>query len=107
MAYESILLERIGVTGKLTFNRPDVLNAYNKALSTELTDGFIELASDNSVRVIVITGAGKAFMAGADINMVNEWSQLGDSRKIREALDRMFKPTMMEKCPKPTIAAGN
>jgi len=107
MAYENILLERMGVIGKLTFNRPDVLNAYNKALSTDLTDGFIELAGDDSVRVIVLTGSGKAFMAGADINMVNEWSQLGDSRKIREALDRMFKPIIMEKCPKPTIAAVN
>ena len=107
MAYENIILERKGIIGKITFNRPKVLNAYNKALSDELINGFIELAGDDSVRVIVLTGSGKGFMAGADINMVNGWSKLGDVRKIREALDRMFKPTMMEKCPKPTIAAVN
>ena len=106
-SYETIIQERIGDIGKITFNRPKVLNAYNKTVSAELIKSFYELAEDESVRVIVLTGAGRAFMAGADINMVNEWSRLGDAKKIKEDLDRMFKPTMLEECPKPVIAAVN
>jgi len=107
MSYETIILERIGEIGKITFNRPKVLNAYNKTVSAELIKGLNELADDGSVRVIVVTGAGRAFMAGADINMVNEWSRLGDPKKIKKDLDKMFKPSMLEECPKPIIAAVN
>jgi len=107
MSYETISVERSGAVGKLIFNRPEVLNAYNKALATETIRGFKELAEDDSVRVIVLTGAGKAFMAGADINMVNEWARQGDVAKIRETLKTLVNPNMFEDCPKPTIAAVN
>ena len=67
MNYETIIVQKTGAIGKLMFNRPEVLNAYNRVLSDELTDGISCLIKDESIRVIVITGAGKAFMAGADI----------------------------------------
>jgi enoyl-CoA hydratase len=105
MPYETIILEKNGVIGKLTFNRPESLNAYSKTLSDEMTAGINELARDESVRVIVLTGAGRAFMAGADINMVNEWSKMGD--KAADALAKMFQTTLLEDCPKPSIAAVN
>ncbi|MFC1822908.1 enoyl-CoA hydratase/isomerase family protein [Thermodesulfobacteriota bacterium] len=107
MAYETIILERSGAIGKLTFNRPKLLNAYNKTVSDEIIQGLNELINDDSVRVIVLTGAGRAFMAGADINMVNSWADLKDLGKIKEALSHMFNPNMMEDCPKPVIAAVN
>lgn len=107
MSYETIILERDGGIGKIIFNRPEVLNAYNKSLSDDIIRGFNELADDEAVQVIVLTGAGKAFMAGADINMVNEWSALGDVQKIKEALGKMFNPNLMEDCSKPVIAAIN
>jgi enoyl-CoA hydratase len=107
VGYKTIILEKNGVIGKLTFNRPEVLNAYNRIVSDELIDGVQALAKDDSIRVIVITGAGKAFMAGADINMVNEWAELADTVKIRQTLEKMFNPNMLEDCPKPTIAAVN
>lgn len=107
MSFETIVLERNGAIGILTFNRPEVLNAYNQTLAAEIIQGFNELAADPAVRVIVFTGAGTAFMAGADINMVNGWSKLGDAEMIKEALAQLLNPNMIEDCPKPTIAAVN
>ena len=107
MAYSSILLERNESIGKLTFNRPEVLNAYNKALSDEIFAGITELAEDSSVRLIVITGSGRAFMAGADIHMVNAWTSMGEYDKIRASMDAMLNPNILEDCPKPIVAAVN
>jgi enoyl-CoA hydratase/carnithine racemase len=107
VTYETILLENKGGIGKLTFNRPDVLNAYNKVLAVEIIEGFKELIDDVSVKVIVITGAGKAFMAGADINMINDWCQLGDAGLIKEKLSELLDPNIFEDCSKPTVAAVN
>lgn len=107
MNYEAIILERNGAIGTLTFNRPEVLNAYNKTLAQEIIHGVKELAADDTVQVIVLTGSGKAFMAGADINMVNGWSTLGDTAKIKDALGQLLNPNMLEDCPKPIIAAVN
>jgi enoyl-CoA hydratase len=107
MSYETIVLERIGDIGKITFNRPEVLNAYNEKVSMELIAAIKEFSADQAVKVIVITGVGKAFMAGADINMVNAWSKQGDAAKIKESLAKMFSPNLLEDCPKPTIAAVN
>ena len=53
MTYETILLENKGGIGKLTFNRPDVLNAYNRVLAVEIMEGFKELIDDASVKYLV------------------------------------------------------
>ncbi|BBO81028.1 crotonase [Desulfosarcina ovata subsp. sediminis] len=100
-------VEICGAIGKLTFNRPEVLNAYNLSISETLTAGLETLIGADEVRVIVISGAGSAFMAGADINMLNDWNQSGDMERIRSSLETTFNPTMLEDCPKPTIAAVN
>jgi enoyl-CoA hydratase len=107
MIYETLLVTRDGVIGKLSFNRPDVLNAYNKFVSNELMAALQELADDDTVKVIVITGEGRAFMAGADINMVSEWTTPGKQGQIHSSLEEMFTPNMLEDCPKPIIAAVN
>lgn len=107
MSYKTIVLERNGTMGKLIFNRPDVLNAYNQTVSGDILRGFKELAEDESVRVIVLTGAGRAFMAGADINMINAWSSLKDPKRIKTSLENMLTPNIFEDCPKPVIAAVN
>ncbi|MFP4532267.1 MAG: enoyl-CoA hydratase/isomerase family protein, partial [Desulfobacterales bacterium] len=86
MNYETIVVEKSGVIGKLTFNRPKVMNAYNQTVSAEIIDAVNQFASDDEVRIIVFTGAGKAFMAGADISMVNQWAAMGETLKIRKIL---------------------
>lgn len=107
MDEQTVLVETSGQIGKVTFNRPKVLNAYNQDVSEKLIQAIETLTADDAVRVIVITGAGKAFMAGADINMVNAWADQGDVKKIHAALEKMFSPNLLEACPKPTIAAVN
>ena len=107
MEDKTILLETVGPIGKLTFNRPEVLNSYNQTVSKELIEGLDRLTEDRDVKVIVLTGAGKAFMAGADINMLSEWAIQGDVEKIRSSLETTFSPSLLEECPKPIIAAIN
>ena len=69
MALENVLIEKRGRVAIVTINRPDKLNALNIATRNEILAAFDQLASDDEVRVVIITGAGeKAFIAGADIN---------------------------------------
>jgi enoyl-CoA hydratase len=69
MGYENILYEVKEQIARITFNRPNVLNALNRKTIEELGDGLNSARQDNSVRVLILTGAGeKAFVAGADIN---------------------------------------
>jgi enoyl-CoA hydratase/carnithine racemase len=68
MTYENILLEKKNAIAYVTINRPKVLNALNMATMEELGTAFLDIRSDASIRVAILTGAGeKAFVAGADI----------------------------------------
>jgi len=66
-AYDRVLVEIAGGVGTLTLNRPEKLNAFDRALCDELTDALRMLAQSDGVRAMVITGAGRAFCAGADL----------------------------------------
>lgn len=65
---ELVLKERDGAVLKLTLNRPEAMNAYNVPLHLAMMDAYAEAEADSSIRAIVLTGAGKAFCAGADIS---------------------------------------
>ena len=64
----TVLYERDGHVAVLTLNRPDALNAVNSALADELGDHLERAVADAEVRAIVVTGAGRAFCAGADLS---------------------------------------
>jgi enoyl-CoA hydratase/carnithine racemase len=66
-AYETILLARDGGVGLVTLNRPERRNAYTPRMGAELRDAFEELEADDEVRAIIVTGAGRHFCAGADL----------------------------------------
>lgn len=66
--YEFITVERDGKVAVITLNRPDVLNAINFEMDNELHDALWAAEADEDVRVIVITGAGKAFSSGFDLS---------------------------------------
>jgi enoyl-CoA hydratase/carnithine racemase len=68
MAYETLLYELDGPVLTVTLNRPDKLNAYTAAMGAELTDAFERADADDAVRVVIVTGAGRGFCAGADIS---------------------------------------
>lgn len=107
MSQDTILIEKQHAVGQITFNRPEKFNAYNFDLSMRLKDAVTDMINDDSIKVILITGSGKAFMAGADISMINNWIKMGDPRKIQASSDEMFNPTMLEECPKPVIGVIN
>jgi enoyl-CoA hydratase/carnithine racemase len=68
MAYETLLYELDGPVLTVTLNRPDKLNAYTAVMGAELTDAFERADQDDAVRVVIVTGAGRGFCAGADIS---------------------------------------
>ena len=68
MTYEAIRCEVDGPVVTVTLNRPDKLNAYTATMGAELEDAFIAADEDDAVRVIIVTGAGRGFCAGADIS---------------------------------------
>lgn len=67
MAENSILVEKRGGVGRITLNRPDVLNSFDAAMSLRLQEVLAELEADREVRALYLTGAGRAFCAGQDL----------------------------------------
>ena len=102
-----VLKDTEGSIRLLTLNRPEKLNAINDALSHALKSAIKEAASDDNVSVILLTGAGRAFSAGADLK---EAASNG-RRPQREALNSAINSTSVYNaliaCDKPVIAAVN
>jgi enoyl-CoA hydratase len=104
MSFKNIILEREEDSALITINRPRVLNALNRSTLKELTDAFAQLNGDQRVRVIIITGSGKAFIAGADLAEMKEYTP-EQARDFAE----MGHMTMdaIQNTGKPVIAAVN
>ncbi len=105
MEFENIIIEKKDGIARLILNRPKVLNALNAALIADLECAVFDVANDDSVSVIVLTGAGdKAFAAGADIM---ELSKLGALSGIEMAEKGQRVLRSLETMGKPSIAAVN
>jgi len=108
-AAENVILEsREGAALTLTLNRPDRLNAMNGPLCQALLESLQRAAADDSIRCVVITGAGRAFCAGGDIPMMRE----ARLRKQAQELEVMLRASIeiivtMRSMPKPVVAAVN
>ncbi len=83
--YTHAVLTREGHIGTLTLNRPEKLNAFTSAMSLDIIQAFKEVNEDRDIRVVVLTGAGRAFSAGAD---VAAWDAELQSGVVRTAADR-------------------
>jgi methylglutaconyl-CoA hydratase len=105
--YKTIIIEKKKNVAVVTLNRPGVHNAFNNELLFDLYDVFDRLNSDDSIRVIVITGNGKSFCAGADLNWMKSVvnysfeQNLEESLKLAELMFLIFTHT------KPVIARIN
>lgn len=105
MAYENLLYEVKDQIARITFNRPSVLNALNFKTLDELSDCLENARRDDTVRVVILTGAGeKAFVAGADINELARQTPL-DGKETALRGQRVFR--QLETLGKPSIAAIN
>jgi len=105
MAFDNLLLERDGAVAVVTINRPKVLNALNAQTLEELRRIILDLKADDSVRVVILTGAGeKSFVAGADINELAMQTPTGGRE---HALTGQHVLDLIEHMGKPVIAAIN
>ena len=102
--YDTLLVEQRQHVIYVTLNRPVALNALNTTLRRDLKQCFTDLQADPDVRVVVITGAGRAFCAGADIK---EWREPTSVVEDREDRVRFNFWHAMSRCEAPIIAAIN
>jgi enoyl-CoA hydratase len=104
MAYELLTFDVADRIATITVNRPDKLNALNDALMAELGTAISDAIQRSDVGGVLLTGAGRAFVAGADIaELVNQTAIDGKARSERG--QRTFR--LFETSPKPTLAAVN
>ncbi|MDZ4847085.1 MAG: enoyl-CoA hydratase-related protein [Chitinophagales bacterium] len=103
--YKTILFEIIGKKATITLNRPDAFNAFNGDMNTELQAVLREVAKNAAIRVVVITGTGKAFCAGQDLKEI----QGVENRSLAESIRQRYNPliTGMRNLPKPIICKLN
>ena len=92
----------------LVMNRPERLNALNNELSTALNEALGRFEADESVRVVVVTGAGRAFCAGGDLGQIRAGREKGDHTQLEPLLRAGMQAVIrMRTMAKPVIAAVN
>jgi 2-(1,2-epoxy-1,2-dihydrophenyl)acetyl-CoA isomerase len=103
--YKHLLLDIQHGIATLTLNRPDVFNAFNDEMSYELQDALKQLEKDTAVRVIILTGAGKAFCSGQDLKA----AAAAGNRSFMDSLHKRYNPIIraMRYMPKPIICKLN
>ena len=100
MAYENIIFEKEENIAIITFNRPEAMNALNNQTRVEFGQAIEDVAMDDAIKVLILTGSGKAFVAGSDIKEFNETTPFA-AHNIKRLGE------MVEKLEKPVIAAVN
>ena len=108
MSYEFVLLDVADGIARITLNRPEKLNAFAGTMRQEIADAIRTSAADRAVRVLVITGAGRAFCAGADIAYMQDLLARNDTTAFGELVEAGREVvTVIRETAKPVIAALN
>jgi enoyl-CoA hydratase len=102
--YETLLVEQRQHIAYATLNRPTALNALSTELRRDLKQFFSDIQAAREIRLVILTGAGRAFCAGADIK---EWREPGSVTDDREARQQLSFWDAMSRCEQPIIAAIN
>jgi enoyl-CoA hydratase len=104
--YKHLLIDREENVAVLTINRPDKYNALNEEVMAEISSAMDELAADDAVRAVIVTGAGeKAFVSGADIGALQQLNTSEDGSAYSQRGHAVMNK--VEELPKPVIAALN
>jgi 2-(1,2-epoxy-1,2-dihydrophenyl)acetyl-CoA isomerase len=107
-AFENVLVHVADGVGTVTLNRPEKLNAFAGRMRQEIADAIRQLAEDTAVRVLVITGAGRAFCAGADIGYMKDLTARRDVDAFRQLVEAGREVvTVIRETVKPVIASVN
>ena len=100
-----LLIEKTGAVAVVTLNRPEAMNALSRELRRSLDEAIRKLSADDSVSVLILTGAGRAFTAGLDLK---ELGSAPDAMGAANATDAASNPVAaILQCPKPVIGAIN
>lgn len=110
---QPVLVAREGGIGWVTLNRPRVLNAMNEPLMDGLREALAELARDPMIRCVVLRGAGRAFCAGGDVEMMARRREADNGRSTGALFDQMTRDlarrseasVLLQTMPKPTLVA--
>jgi enoyl-CoA hydratase/carnithine racemase len=103
LGFETIVYEKVPPRATVTLNRPDVLNAFNFRMLRELARAFEDASWDDEIRVVVVTGSGRAFCVGADLRSWDEdylgqpyeyWNWFGAFKDMHDRLREIGKPTL-------------
>ena len=103
LGFETIVYEKAPPRATITLNRPEVLNAFDFRMLRELARACEDVSWDDDIRVLVVTGAGRAFCVGADLrswaegllgNSKEYWKWFGAFKRMHEALLEIGKPTV-------------
>jgi len=105
--YSTIIAEHAGKVARIALNRPEVHNAFTATMIRELRDAVGAAASEAEVRVVVLTGTGKSFCAGADLNWMREIIASSYEENYAESLAIAEFHEELYCLPKPTIARVN
>jgi 2-(1,2-epoxy-1,2-dihydrophenyl)acetyl-CoA isomerase len=105
MDFKFITYEVAGGVATITLNRPEVYNALNDGITYELQDAWKAVAKDDQVRVVVLTGAGKAFCSGQDLKAASGQ----EKRSFMDSLHKRYNPIIraMRSLPKPILCRLN
>ena len=89
---------------RVTLARPAVRNAFNAELIARLSEAFLALGADPSVRLVILDGEGPAFCGGADVNWMRAALDLDEAENVRDAEAMSDMLRAIDRCPKPVIA---
>jgi methylglutaconyl-CoA hydratase len=101
---DSLAVERQGAIGLVTLNRPERHNAFDDELIAELTETLRTIEADDGIRVVVLSGAGKSFSAGADLNWMKRMAGFSVEENKRDAMGLAALMRTLAHLRKPTIA---
>src|SRR6266566_5754862 len=104
--YQTLLIQRDGGVFTIIMNRPEVLNAFNDVMLEELTEAVEAAALDETVRCVVLTGAGRAFGSGQDLRSLAEGRRSGAIGTVSDHLQKYHRVVLaIRNMPKPVVAA--
>ena len=107
LRYETIEIQRDKDIVTVFLNRPEVHNAMNEHLMKELTAYFKELSKDNETRIVILSGKGKSFCAGADLNWMRNMVKYSKEENIKDSRLLLNLYEAIYNCPKPVIGRVN